>query len=176
MLIDLYPEIGFVLGQVVKPSMAVGLTLGMDLGSITETWTESDEFGYEYDEEEYKTTSQALFVGLNLQPSLTLGTEYFYLKGGLKYRYLIENRHYQENDIWDPYDYDYDYYDDEWEEKYHDQSLGILLSVGAQSGGFYFEGGLQIENWVFKHEDCDDWPKWPDEREYMFIGKIGSTF
>lgn len=155
-LLDIRPEVSFLFAEIMRPSFGAGLTLGTDIGK----YTEEKEWDYE-------STTRSFIYGLNLQPSLTFEIEDIFAKVAIKYRYLFEYRHWE---------YEFEWDEGSSDDKYNDQSWDILLSAGIKMGGISFEAGIQAENWVYKHEDRDRWPKWPKDWEFMLFAKLNTNF
>lgn len=154
-LTDLFPEISLNFSDGIK----LGFGTGLSFGTTAEIFLD-EEWDYEM------TTNSSMF-GFNLKPSLTFGVQNFFVRGIVKYRYLSDNTTWVEIDRG---------YEDSGDFQYNDQSWDIILSVCIGSGRLTLEGGIQAENWVYKHEDWDKWPKWPEAWEYMLIGKLSFNF
>ena len=164
-LLDLFPEVGLGLNGGVKPCFGAGLTFGFDNSRRTikdiQRYDANDQYVGTCTD---KTAYRDFIYGFNAQPSLRFEIEEFSARGAIKYRFFFDNQHYEFK--WNGREEASENID------YRGQSIDIILSVGINVGAFVLEGGLQAENWVFKHEDRKEWPKWPEDWEYMLFGKI----
>lgn len=148
---DLLPEVGMDIG----PTVAARMAAGPSFGAQTETW--------EYDGWEERSYGE-INAGACLRPRLLMRSGGFVLATEAKYRYLLTTvSDLDETDDWDD--------SEDW--KGDAQSCSIAFSLGTESPGFYVEFGLQVGNWVYKHEDSDKWPKWPEAWEYTPFAEVG---
>jgi hypothetical protein len=164
-LLDLFPEVGLDLNGGLKPCFGAGLTLGFDNSRVTikdiPMYDANDQYVGTCTD---KTAYRDFIYGFGAQPSLEFEIDEFSARGAIKYRFFFDNQHY------------------EWKwggrkessgnTEYRGQSVDLILSAGINLGTWALEAGLQAENWVFKDEDRKEWPKWPDDWEYMLFGKI----
>jgi hypothetical protein len=159
-LFDLRPEVGLLLAEVIKPSFGAGPTFGFDVGKYEEqnNW-------------DYELSKASFLYGFNVQPGLAFIIEDFFAKAAIKYRYLFEMRHWERKERWEVWG-GWGEYEDDGDDEYSVQSWDFVLSGGLVMGDLSFEGGIQFENWNFKHEDWDDWPDWPDVWEIMLFAKV----
>jgi hypothetical protein len=164
-LFDIFPEIALNLQSRVQPCLGAGLTFGLESTRHTVKGIRLyDHRGVLVRTYDSKDTYRDHIYGLTVRPSLKLLAEQAFFRGAVKYRYFLDRVRYK----W------------EWnnegnvseKEDYLGQSIDIAFSVGFNLGSYGLEGGLQAENWVLKHEDSKEWPKWPDDWEYMLFGKI----
>lgn len=164
-LFDIFPEMALNLESIWQPCLGAGLTFGLE--STRHTVKGIRQYDYRglfvgtYDS---RSTYRDHICGVMVQPSLKLLAEQAFAKVAVKYRYFLDHVHYEWK--WDSQQYTKE------NEEYSGQSIDIAFSVGVNLGAYVLEGGLQAENWVFKHEDRKEWPKWPEDWEYMLFGKI----
>ena len=160
MLLDFTPAAGINLGGIIKPSLGGGFTFGVNAERYS--YSSTNYYG-SYD---YEITALDIMYGLNLQPCLALEFHNLFAKTRIKYRFLFENTHLESKGIASESD---DY-------KLNTQSLTFILSAGIKSGNLSLEGGIQAENWISKHKDYDNWPKWPEDWEFLLFLRLGKAF
>lgn len=164
-LLDVFPEVRLNPNGGAQPCVGAGVTFGLDKTIHTvknvAMWDASGDY---MGTVTAKTGYRDFIYGFNAQPSLKFQIEKFSVRGAIKYRFFFDKQHYEFK--WNG--------QKEFSEniEYQGQSMDIILSAGINLGAYVLEGGLQAENWVFKHEDRDGWPEWPQDWEYLLFAKI----
>ncbi len=163
-LVDLFPEVTISLNSVVQPFLGAGVTIGFERETVTMKGRAYDQHGNYLGIHESKNVARDFKYGLNVQPGLRVLMDRLFFKGVVKYRYALDDVRYKWS--WDSQE------NMTGNEDFASQSIDLIFSVGGNLGTHLVEVGMQAENWVVKHEDRKEWPKWPEDWEYMLFGKI----
>lgn len=163
-LVDVFPEVRINLDSVVQPFFGAGVTVGVGRETITIRGRAYDKYGHDLGIHQSKNVYRDLKYGFNVQPGFRLLMERISFKAAVKYRYFLDDVRYEWR--WDNQERI------TASEDYVGQSIDLILSMGGVLGNHLLEGGLQAENWVFKWEGREEWPRWPEDWEYMLFAKI----
>ena len=163
-LVDVFPEVISNLDSVVQPFLGAGFTIGFERETVTIKGRAYHQYGNYLGIHESKNVARDFKYGLNVQPGLRVLMDRVFFKGVVEYRYALDDVRYEWS--WDSQE------KTTGTEDFAGQSIDLIFSVGGNLGTHLLEVGLKAENWVFKHEDHKEWPKWPDDWEYMLFGRI----